>query len=184
MNTNLTNSVNNSPPSLTVVAYFGTTAPAGWQLCDGLPLMSMETPPQPVHYTINSAIKVLNTPNLLGRFILGASDIGSDPQISTGITKLKVGASGGEEKHKLSVEDIPAHNHGFRNPMMSFIQGGGGGFGGGGFPFGIYNDTAVSGGLDQPHNNMPPFYTLIYIIKKPALGGATRPVAQPSPLFT
>lgn len=184
MNTNLINTLNNAPPPLTVVAYFGSTAPAGWQICDGLPLMSMETPPQPVHYTINAAVKVLNTPNLLGRFILGASDVGSDPQISTGITKNKVGKSGGEEKHTLTVGELPAHNHGFRNPMMSFVQGGGGGFGGGGFPFAIYNDTAVNGGNNEPHNNMPPFYTLIYIIKKPLRGGSSNPIPQPSPLFT
>lgn len=180
----LTNTVNNSPPPLTVVAYFGSTAPAGWQLCDGLPLMSMETPPQPVHYTINAAVKVLNTPNLLGRFILGASDVGSNPQIPEKISTNKVGVTGGEEKHKLSVEELPAHNHGFRNPMMANNPGAAGGFAGGPFPFTYYNDTTVSGGLDQPHNNMPPFYTLIYIIKKPLRGGSSNPIPQPSPLFT
>ena len=185
MNTNLTNTVNNSPPPLTVVAYFGSTAPAGWQLCDGLPLMSMETPPQPVHYTINAAVKVLNTPNLLGRFILGASDVGSDPQISAGISKNKVGVTGGEEKHKLTPGELPRHAHGFPNPLMGANPGGpAGGFAGGGFPFQYWNETPVNGGNDEPHNNMPPFYTLIYIIKNPLQGGSSNPIPQPSPLFT
>ena len=208
MNTNLANTVNNSPPSLTVVAYFGSTAPAGWQLCDGLPLMSMETPPQPVHYTINAAVKVLNTPNLLGKFILGASDVGSDPQISTGITKNKVGKSGGAETHKLTVEEMPPHNHGiyqtaYHVDTMGNNIGGGlrvddlfvknnqrdapsnvaWGYQGGVLQPGSSNPYAPN--LDtRAHENMPPFYTLIYIIKKPLRGGSSNPISQPSPLFT
>lgn len=208
MNTNLTNTLNNAPPPLTVVAYFGSTAPAGWQICDGLPLMSMETPPQPVHYTINAAVKVLNTPNLLGRFILGASDVGSDPQIGAGITKNKVGHSGGEETHALTVEEMPPHNHGiyqtayYVNPLGNNIGGGlrvdnwfvqnnqrdananvTWGYQGGILQPGSSNPYAPNL-VTRAHENMPPFYTLIYIIKKPLQGGSSNPIPQPSPLFT
>ena len=45
-------------------------------------------------------------------------------------------------------------------------------------------DTTKKINDTKPHNNMPPYYSLIYIIKKPLRGGAANPVAQPSPLIT
>ena len=147
-------------PKGTIVAYNQTSAPAGWAICDG-----------------NN-----QTPDLRGRFVLGNGG-------SRGIN-----ATGGEENVTLGVHQMPQHqhnvngdtdtkgnhNHGFK------VGGGGGGRGGGngttegytnhggGFDTNTYdngnhthnfnvNSSYVGG--NQPHNNMPPFYVLTYIMK-------------------
>lgn len=119
------------------------------------------------------------TPDLRGRFILGASDT------------YKVGSTGGEENTTLDVKHIPSHGHmirtwnhvymGFpkvyRNGSWERYTGGifrvsgewhndGGSLqeapqDGTGDPAGTTDGT----GGGQPHNNMPPYYALSYIMK-------------------
>ena len=74
----------------------------------------------------------------------------------------KAGTEGGEEVHKLTINEIPTHNHGFPKNLCSYknipdIQ-----IGGGGGTKKLYeNDGAIGNTKDigggQPHNNMPPF---------------------------
>lgn len=128
----------------------------GWHICDG----------------------TNGTPDLRGRFILGVSD------------SHAVGSTGGEESHVLTVKEMPSHRHrialthsGFasnepqsiyfikgenpnpiKNGMFSDRQ-----------PDGIYDDGGKSYYSDSQfldntgggaaHNNMPPYYTLSYIMK-------------------
>jgi microcystin-dependent protein len=92
------------------------------------------------------------TPNLSGRFILGIS--GAHP----------IGQIGGEESHRLTIAEMPSHNH---NVNMGL------------YPEQVPNDiydwnfmpspyistsTNFVGG-DQPHNIMPPYYVLAYIMR-------------------
>lgn len=88
---------------------------------------------------------------LEGRFILAAS------------SGHAVGETGGEEKHKLTTDEMPSHRHeavstngNSRNVSL--------------YPFQMISsnsnlaDTNVilpTGG-DQPHNNMPPYITRVY----------------------
>jgi microcystin-dependent protein len=67
----------------------GTAAdrPEGWALCDG------------------TVVNGYPTPDLRGRFILGAGE-------GAGLTMRKVGAVGGAETHVLTDEEMPAHAHG------------------------------------------------------------------------
>lgn len=88
-----------------------------------------------------------------GRFLLGASD------------KYEAGSVGGEEKHKLTVDEMPSHKH---KPADngSFASNGGGpsaGFGSG--PYWYITASTNSVGGDQPHNNMPP-YLSVYMWKR------------------
>jgi microcystin-dependent protein len=75
-----------------------------------------------------------------------------------------LGGTGGAEKHQLSVQEIPSHNH----SVQVLNVGGDGGeiaWDVGAADRTWVNKTTTSTGGDQPHNNMPPYLTLNYIIK-------------------
>jgi len=93
------------------------------------------------------------TPNLTDKFVLGAGN------------NYVVGATGGETEHTLTIDEMPSHSH----EINRTFGGGGGGSGGGDI------NTSGSGkipfslletGGSQPHNNMPPYYSLCYIMRK------------------
>ena len=124
--------------------------PVGWALCDG-----------------NNG-----TPDLRGRFILGISNIHLLNQI------------GGEENHLLTLSEMPSHNHfgvtdysGDHQHLTGSITPGPHMKGGDGYQFATANQyTGIAGnhfhnvnigfsGGNQPHNTMPPFYALAYIMR-------------------
>ena len=114
--------------------------PVGWAICDG----------------------TKGTPDLRGRFVLMAQDTIPSVDVPTGSSVHPIGQKGGEETHVLSQVEMPNHNH-------QYNAGGGvecqGVNGGGRWAIkGDSNGTSSAGG-NQPHNNMPPFYTLVYIMK-------------------
>ena len=65
-----------------IIMWNGSSVPDGWALCDG----------------------GSGTPNLSGRFILGSGK-------GAGLTSRSVGSTGGTEKHKLTVNQMPKHSH-------------------------------------------------------------------------
>lgn len=71
-------------PTGTILAFNGDTAPAGWAICDG-----------------NNS-----TPDLRGRFILGSGQ-------GAGLTARVRQQTGGVEKHKLTVAEMPSHSHSY-----------------------------------------------------------------------
>lgn len=99
------------------------------------------------------------TPDLRGRFILGA-DVSHEK-----------GSTGGEEMHTLTVKEIPEHSHTVTINTKGFPDG--------------QNDTSDNDrywrssatygnntapstdntGGGNPHNNMPPYYVLVFIMK-------------------
>ena len=96
-----------------------------------------------------------NTPDLRSKFVLGAG------------STYAVGATGGEATHTLTVNEMPSHTHdiyggGFSgDPTHNSVRAG---------YIGEDNSVAESGvitntGGGQPHNNMPPYYALCYIMK-------------------
>lgn len=136
--TNLTvTGKSNVVPRGVIVAFTGTSPPAGWALCDGKN----------------------GTPDLRGRFIYGYG-------LGSGAT---INKRGGAETHKLTVAEIPSHKHknGFihnkglqhdddNEPHIHLgtsgekMQG---------------NNYTNAVGSDRPHNNMPPYHVLAYIMK-------------------
>lgn len=95
------------------------------------------------------------TPDLRGRFILGVSE------------KHPLAEVGGEENVTLTVGQMPAHEHSLNaqvvtdfSSAMKDLQSG---KDRGTLSKQFVKATATGGG--QPHNNMPPFYALIYIMK-------------------
>lgn len=117
-----------SLPSGAILAWSGSveSIPPGFSLCNGKN----------------------GTPNLQGRFILGASE------------DYPIDSEGGEETHLLTIDEMPSHDHEIQRGSMA-VSGN------------YYSrasgnsenlNTELTGG-DQPHNNMPPYYALCFIMK-------------------
>lgn len=126
-----------------IIMWSGATVPAGWAICDG--------------NTVNGRV----TPDLRGRFILGTGS-------GIGLTPRSLGQTGGEEQHTLTIAEMPAHTHNFRAFHANFGHSGGATEGStrddgdGAFMDG---GAVQSAGGSQPHNNMPPFYALAFIMR-------------------
>ncbi len=96
-----------------------------------------------------------------GRFILGA---GHGDHSS--LTPRQLGETGGEEKHTLSRNEMPDHNHG----MNSALNGAPLSWGGGSHPVPTTPTPPSalfdwSGGNGRAHNNMPPYIALYFCEK-------------------
>jgi len=125
-------------PSGIIVAWSGSSPPDGWALCDG-----------------NNG-----RPDLRGRFILGWNPLNA-PNSGRKTNELK--GIGGTETVTLDINQIPSHTHQFYTR-----QYGGGDREDRGPNDGGRNgkmDTTTASGGGQPHDNMPPYYVLAYIIK-------------------
>ena len=141
-------SFNLLPTGLIVAWNNAGSIPSGWILCDGT----------------NS------TPDLRGKFILGAGQ-------GVGLTNRNLTDTGGEETHVLTIPEMPSHNHApvnavtfgpnisGSNPLLNEITANQYG------SLSTSSSIANTGGdptnnnKTVPHNNMPPFYVLVYIMK-------------------
>ena len=123
-----------------IVIWSGSVAsiPDGWALCDGL--------------THNGR----KTPDLRGRFVPGA---GGD---------YSVGKTGGEATHKLTVNEMPSHDHtyDFKGADLNLAWKDSNKFYDASrhYSHGNTGYTASTGG-DKAHENRPPYYALCYIMR-------------------
>ena len=108
--------------------------PDGWALCDG------------------GTHDGHATPDLRNRFVVGAGD------------HYSVSDTGGADEVKLTIDQMPSHNHKYTQGHFESF-----------FGHGAYSDmwvhydsgnnyTTKTGG-DQPHENRPPYYALCYIMR-------------------
>jgi len=141
---------NSHLPLGTIVAFALSekNIPPGWLLCDGRPV-----PPQ-TYSKLSHLMKF--TPNLSGLTLIGAG------KSAYGNT-YHLHESGGEEKHVLTVSEMPSHQHSLQNAHD------GGGTEGNSANWDREHiasgaDYTSNTGGNQPHNNMQPFYVVNYII--------------------
>lgn len=155
--------------------------PDGWVICDGRSYRKSDG-------------RTGYTPNLVGKFIYGgvgqfysnvdtqtgtageynggnANNFGSTSMyagINANDQHTTIGHSGGKYKVTLTTAQIPAHRHGFLGPQHPSGSGPEQNLGGNAEDrtnFYSRRNTDNTGG-GQAHDNMPPYYTLAYIMKK------------------
>ena len=159
-----------TPPG-TIAAYAAATPPTGWLACDGTTYQTATYPDlfKAIGYAYGGADTQFKVPNLQTRTIIGAKN-GEDA----------LGATGGEKTHTLTTNELPTHNHNLS--AQAFLWGSGvngatsvsgtTAFQGAPQNNNLYTMQATKGwnstldaGSNQPHNNMPPYMALNWIIK-------------------
>lgn len=126
--------IKKSVPVGAIMAWSGsaTNVPTGWALCNGQN----------------------GTPDLQGRFILGAS------------SSHAVGQKGGSETHTITINEMPAHTHTESGVTSTTSTLGGSLFSAGEdliAPAATKNSGSTGGGAAM--SIMPPYYSLAYIMK-------------------
>jgi microcystin-dependent protein len=131
------------------------TVDPGWLLADGSSISASGV-------TADLRTKIgANLPDLRGRVPVGVD--GSAGRLSVNDA---LGQSGGEEKHTLTVPEMPAHTHPPGVAATSFILTGPNTPWTTGGSNGIQGSTATgSTGGDGAHNNMPPYLVGNWLIK-------------------
>jgi len=101
------------PPG-TIVAYGGTTAPAGWLVCNGL---SVSRSSYPALYTAignafgTASSSTFNVPDLRGRFMRGwDSATGRDPD-RVSRTAMNPGGNTGDNIGSIQIDQFRSHSH-------------------------------------------------------------------------
>jgi microcystin-dependent protein len=140
--------------------------PAGWMICNGAAIS--RTTYANLYAVIGTLYGVgdnsttFNIPNLQGRVPVG---------LNSGTFNI-LGNTGGAETHTLTVNEIPSHNHTYRDAYFAEISGTVGPATFAGSSSGNDNDnrlffvnnTSENTGSGAAHNNLQPYIVLNYII--------------------
>ena len=159
-------------PQGTIVMWTGNNPPTGWWECNGQHVSGYG-----------------NVPDFRGRFLLGSgkpsannNNSGTWDGVSAGYPNdyhFHVGKTSGEWRHQLSKEEMPSHTHELKRPIYrSWFEGSGeeiitheAGFVDirqnewNGDVNKMFKSKINPKGNNQAHNNMPPYYIVMYIIK-------------------
>lgn len=155
-----------------IMPFGSDTIPDNWLLCNGQAVS--RTDYQELFNTIGitygsgDGFTTFNLPDLKGKIPVGLNE--NDTDFDT------LGKTGGEKKHQLTVNEIPAHNH----VTEDYFEGGGGTPGVWavrslsnleGYKHGVTNT-----GGNQPHNILQPYIVQNYIIKAKQSAGVVATV--------
>lgn len=151
-----------SMPIGSIIAFAGTTIPNGWLECNGSAVS--RTTYADLFSTIGTShgsgngTTTFNIPNLKGKTIFGLNTNDLDFEA--------IGNDGGEKKHTLTTDEMPAHSHTQRVEWSNTSYDNS-------IAVTIANSKLVvdkglttgSAGGGQAHNNLPPYIVEKYIIK-------------------
>jgi microcystin-dependent protein len=163
-------------PTGTIASFAGATLPTAWLWCDN------QLYSRSVYgalyalirdmYGPNDGATNFRTPDLRGRFIIGA--MGAGP----GLQNRAFTEKSGEEYHQLTWNEMPVHAHGvgqnphqhqYVNPITDLNAQPGSGMysaSGGALTDKRYADVTIgNAGASWSHNNVPPYLALNVIIK-------------------
>jgi len=142
--------------------FAGTFAPQGWSFCDGtlLSIAANDALFALIGTTYGGdGVETFALPDLRGRAMVG---IGSN-----GFQTYTLGENGGTETVTLTVAQIPPHGiptssaeHTTTRPTPTSVLAGGGAY----RPLADANTALAPVGGGQPHENMPPYLVVSFII--------------------
>lgn len=159
----LQNAINNivTVPIGTILPFYSTSVPNNYLLCDGSNFNSDDYP------ELYALLGSTTLPDLRGQFLVGYKSTDTDYNA--------IGKTGGEKRHTLAGNEIPAHSH-LVNTYQGYSiynQQSGSNIGGyipsitNGNNEAVLSNSPADGGGDPatPHENRPPFVVVSYIIR-------------------
>lgn len=163
-------------PVGSIIPYAGSTAPTDWLLCDGTTGLDSTS-----DTTLADLYAVIGTtfggtgaadfalPDMRGNFPLGKDNMGGSSRDRVTDTEADtLGDEAGAQTHTLTTGEIPAHTHDVDAPASAtngspFVTGW---LSNGNNGTGTVTIASQSAGGGGAHENMPPYMTFNYIIKK------------------
>lgn len=141
--------------------YAGSIAPTNWLLCDGSAISRVTYADLfnviGTTYGAGNGSTTFNLPNLNGRVPVGQDTNDNDFD--------KLGETGGEKTHTLTIDEMPSHKHDMKVKQNASSFSDGYPAGGNTYEYSESDYPIQNTGGGQPHNNLQPYITLNYIIK-------------------